>query len=175
MFGRRFETHRTALTVALTVLTAVISGSNVHAQSLSTSDGVGSSLSQIIAANAGNAKQICPAIAPLLHATPSSATVVIESAQARPDLLEPLCECLSQAQKQLKSTDPEGAAIVAKAVAAASPVFQACYAVALAPGEGGGAQAAAGAPQDTGGGGVPYSPGGLGFSAGIGGGPVSPN
>ena len=138
------------------------------------------SIRQAIAANSGAQNQICQAITPILHADPASAAVVIESAQAQPDLLEPLCECVSQAQRALKSTDPQGAAVVASAVASASPAFQACYAVALAPGEGGPGpvnQAATAAPGGSGGGGgaAPFSPVGFAGPGGFGGGPTSPN
>ncbi len=136
------------------------------------------SLQQVIAANANTPKQICPAITPLLRADPSAASAVIENAQAQPTLLEPLCECLSRTQAALKQSDPQGAEIVAKAVATASPAFQACYAVAQAPGEGGGGgaqTAGAGTPSGGGGGVAPFSPVGFANVGGFGGGPASPN
>lgn len=139
------------------------------------------SIGAVIAQNASTPKKICGAITPIVYSTPASASEVIDQAQAAPELLEPLCECLSKTQTALKSTDPEGAKVVAKAVSEASPAFQACYAVALAPGESQNV-AAAPAPASGGGGagssgpgGAPYSPGGSSGSSGFGGGPVSPN
>lgn len=134
-------------------------------------------LRQTIASNAASPQQICPAILPIINANPSTAVTLIEDAQNQPALLEPLCECLSQAQNTLKKTDPTGAAVVAQAVANASPAFQACYAVALAPGDGGGgappvATAATGTGTGTGTG-APFSPVGFSGLSGSGGGPSS--
>jgi hypothetical protein len=144
---------------------------------------VSDSIGNIIAANMSTPKKICGAITPIIYSTPAAASDVIENAQAAPELLEPLCECLSKSQTALKSSDPEGAKVVAKAVAASSPAFQACYAVALSPGEGG-SQASTSAPTTTadsggagsgGNSGAPFSPGGSSGASGFSGGPVSPN
>jgi hypothetical protein len=99
-------------------------------------DADASTLKQIIATNAETPKKICGAIKPILYSDPGSASTVIDTAQSQPQLMEPLCECLSQTQTILKGKDPEGAMVVAKAVAGSSPAFQACYAVALAPTDG---------------------------------------
>jgi hypothetical protein len=87
-------------------------------------------IGQIIASNLGTPKKICSEIVPFLRSNPDSAAELIALAQATPDLLEPLCGCLSKSQRVLKASDFAAAKIVAKAVAESSPAFQACYAVA---------------------------------------------
>jgi hypothetical protein len=137
-------------------------------------------IARVIASNTGTPKMICPVITPLLRARPESAAKVIDQAQATPDLLEPLCECVSKTQGDLELSDPAGAKVVAKAVAASSPAFQACYAVALTPvnQDAGRPQVASNAASEaalSAARGVPYSPTIGSGASGFSGGPVSPN
>lgn len=146
-------------------------------------------IAEIIEKNqAAGADALAKELAPLIIETPSLASVLVEIANNKPEIAELLAEVLAKVQLALKEIDPEKAKQVATIVASASPAFQAAYAVAQAPGDGGGQVADAGGGGSAGGGdgggvggggtggaaGVGYGGGAGGGSAGGGGGTVSP-
>ena len=129
-----------------------------------------SGIAAIIEANLAQPGMICPACTPLVMADPNAAAEIIAAAKKHPELAEMLAQCLSKIQQSMSATNPEGAQKVAALVAGAPPAFQAAYAVALAPGGGGGDGGGGGGDGGGGGGGGGAGAGGGGGGAGGGGG-----
>lgn len=180
-YARRLLLKRTHVfgLAALVIASCVVLNISAEAQSGSPPANAGSDpIGQIIVSNASTPGKICSAIAPLLRSSPQSASKVIDRAQATPELLEPLCGCVSKTRKALEMSEPVGAKIIAKAVAESSPAFQACYAVASSAGQDRGRSEALSSETDaersdpTA---VPYSPSVSSGTSAFGGGPVSPN
>lgn len=134
------------------------------------------SIAQLIEANKdGGVDALTKALSPLIIENPALASTLVDIAKNKPELAEMLAEVLARIQKGLKELDPEKAKQIAALVASASPAFQAAYAVAQSPGDGGGAQVAdAGGAGGGGGGGGGDGGGagtsGVGFGGGTGGG-----
>lgn len=100
-------------------------------------------LAQLVEANkAGGVEGLTKALSPVIIENPELAAALIDIAKAKPELAETLAEVLARIQKSLKDLDPAKAKRIATIVASASPEFQAAYAVAQSPGDGGGAQTA---------------------------------
>ncbi len=149
--------------------------------------GQGAAVAKLVATNLGNLKKITPELIALINADPALAAGLIEAARQHPEQAQALAQLLSKIQAGLKTTNPDGANVIAALVASAPPEFQAAYAVALAGGGGDGAPAGAPGQADGGGGsggggaassgggsstgsaGAGGSSGGLGFGSGFGG------
>jgi uncharacterized membrane protein YgcG len=124
----------------------------------------------LIAANAAKPDTICPAISPVITATPVAFAELVEASKTYPDLLEPLGECCAVIQKSLKKDNPDGAKTVSSILVSGPPAIQAACAVSLAEDTGGatsGQTTAVASSSGSGDGGAGTS--GVGFGGGSGG------